>query len=166
VYITRKSKLKEDFMQRADHKSRRHQPAPRTFGFIRIVLLLIAGLALLLNTGCAISGSSTISVDISDPESVLEAYFKAWEQEAWSFQASLMDKKYSQMVPEPVDFLHILDIQAVPGTSASECTYLVEFEIKVKGEGVSMKSGKYNWTYYLSWDEKRSRWLITNYGAG
>jgi len=132
----------------------------------KIVLLLATGITLLINAGCAKTSQSTISVDTNDPESVLQAYFEAWEQSDWSFQASLMDEKYTQLVPEPVDSLHILEIQAIPGPSSSERTYQVAFEIKVKSEGVSMKSGTYFWTYYLTWDEKRSRWLITNYGAG
>jgi hypothetical protein len=132
----------------------------------KIVLSLAAGITLLLIAGCFKVHQTAISVDINDPESVLRAYFKAWEQGDWSFQTSLMDEKYAQTVPEPVDSIRILEIQAIPGSSSSERTYQVVFEIKVKGKGVSMQSGKYNWTYYLSWDEKRNSWLITNYGAG
>jgi hypothetical protein len=132
----------------------------------KMVLSLAAGITFLLVAGCSKNNQTAISVDHKDPESVLRAYFKAWEQGDWSFQTSLMDEKYAQMVPEPLDSLRILELQPVPGSSSSERTYQVVFEIKVKGKGVSMQSGKYDWTYYLSWIEKRNSWLITNYGAG
>ena len=131
-----------------------------------MVLSLVAGIVLLLITGCSQANQTAISFDSADPESVLRAYFKAWEKSDWTLQTSLMDEKYAQMTPEPVDSIRILEIQAIPSSSSSERTYQVVFEIKVKGKGVSMQSGKYNWTYYLSWDEKRNLWLITNYGAG
>jgi hypothetical protein len=106
------------------------------------------------------------TVDHHDPGSVLRAYFDAWERSDWSVQASLMDKKYAQMVPEPVDSIRILEIQPILSSSLTERTYHVIFEIKVKGQGVSMQSGWYDWSYYLTWDAQRSSWLITNYGAG
>ncbi len=130
-----------------------------------IALLLAVGGALLLNTGCSSTDQAGILVDNNNPESVLRAYFTAWEEGDWSLQASLMDEKYAQMVPEPVDSIRIVEIKAIP-SSASERAYQVVFEIQVKGKGVSMQSGEYHWTYYLSWDEKRNSWLITNYGAG
>ena len=109
---------------------------------------------------------SPVTVDRQDPESVLRAYFDAWQRSDWSAQASLMDEKYAQMAPEPVDLIRILEIQPVLSSSLTERTYRVIFEIQVKGQGVSMQSGQYGWSYYLTWDPKRSSWLITNYGAG
>jgi hypothetical protein len=132
----------------------------------KLFLSLAAGITLLLIAGCSNTNKTAISVDRNDPESVLQAYFKAWEQGDWSLQTSMMDEKYAQMVPEPVDSIRILEIRAIPSSSSSERTYQVVFEIKVKGNGVSMQSGKYSWTYYLSWNEKRNSWLIRNYGAG
>ena len=132
-----------------------------------MVLSLLAGIVLLLLiTGYSQTNQTAISFDSTDPESVLRAYFKAWEKSDWALQTSLMDAKYAQMTPEPVDSIRILEIKAIPSSSSSERTYQVVFEIRVKGKGVSMQTGKYNWTYYLSWDEKRNSWLITNYGAG
>jgi hypothetical protein len=127
---------------------------------------LMVSLILLLSTACARASRAAVTVDRRDPESVLRAYFDAWERSDWSAQASLMDDKYSQMAPEPVDSIRLLDIQSIPDASSTERTYRVIFEIKVKGRGVSMRSGRYDWQYYLSWDAQRDSWLITNYGAG
>jgi hypothetical protein len=33
-------------------------------------------------------------------------------------------------------------------------------------QGSSMDSGRYNWTYTLTWDGSRDSWFISNYGAG
>ena len=110
--------------------------------------------------------SVPVAVDHHNPESVLHAYFDAWERSDWSAQASLMDKKYAQMVPEPVDSISILEIQPISSSSLTEQIYHVIFEIKVKGQGISMHTGRYEWSYYLTWDAKRGSWLITNYGAG
>jgi hypothetical protein len=132
----------------------------------RIAYLLLAGTALSLLGACSRGARTALTVDHNDPESVLRAYFQAWEQGDWSLQASLMDGKYTRMVPEPLDSLSVLEIQALPDPSASEKVYVVDFEIRVKGNGVSMHSGEYRWTYYLSWDDRRGSWLITNYGAG
>ena len=77
-----------------------------------------------------------------------------------------MDHKYAGMDPEPVDSIRLLEIRLISSPSSDERTYRVVFEIKVKGQGVSMQSGRYDWTYYLTWDSTRNSWLITNYGAG
>jgi hypothetical protein len=107
-----------------------------------------------------------VTVDRRNPESVLRAYFDAWERSDWSGQLSMMDANYAQMAPEPVDSISILEIQPIPSSSLTERTYHVIFEIKVKGQGISMHNGRYEWGYYLTWDAKRGSWLITNYGAG
>ena len=131
-----------------------------------ILLSSLVGIALLLITGCSQSNQSALSFDSTDPESVLRAYFRAWEKGDWALQTSLMDEKYAHMTPEPANSIHILEIKAIPSSSSSERAYQVVFDIQVKGEGVSMQTGQYDWTYYLSWDKKRNSWLITNYGAG
>jgi hypothetical protein len=129
---------------------------------------LVVSLAFLLSAGCTNSTNTSKTADTIDrhnPESVLRAYFDAWQRSDWSVQASLMDEKYAQMAPEPVDLIRILEIQPVLSSLLTERTYRVIFEIQVKGQGVSMQSGQYGWSYYLTWDAKRSSWLITNYGA-
>jgi hypothetical protein len=97
---------------------------------------------------------------------VLRAYFYAWNLNDWSLQASMMDDRYARMLPEPVESIRILELKLIPDSTSPDRTYQVSFEIKVKGRGVSMGSGQYDWTYTLSWNAKHGSWLITNYGAG
>ena len=108
-----------------------------------------------------------VTVDRRNPESVLRAYFDAWQRSDWSVQSSMMAANYAQMAPEPVDSISILELQPIPTSLLTErTTYHVIFEIKVKGQGISMHNGRYDWSYYLTWDAQRGSWLITNYGAG
>ena len=126
---------------------------------------LLVSLELLFTTGCTNTSKAGATVDRHNPESVLRAYFEAWELGDTPVQLSFMDPKYAQMAPEPVDSLRILDLQFT-SSSPTERTYRVKFEIIVKGKGVSMQSGRYNWSYTLTWEPKRDSWIITNYGAG
>jgi len=114
---------------------------------------------------CA-SCAKTIPVDRRDPQAVLQAYFAAWARSDWSGEASFMDAKYAGMTPEPLDSLRILQVRPGPVESPTGRTYQVIFEIKVKGQGISMQSGQYNWSYTLTWEAQRGSWLISNYGAG
>jgi hypothetical protein len=107
-----------------------------------------------------------VMVDRRNPESVLRAYFDAWEQSDWPVQLSMMAANYANMAPEPVDSISILEIQPLSNSSLTERTYHVVFEIKVKGQGISMHTGRYEWSFYLTWDARRDSWLITNYGGG
>ncbi len=115
-------------------------------------------------SSCTFRGTTAIAVDRHDPESVLRAYFEAWGRGDWSAEASFMTEKYAGMAPEPVNSIRILEINAL-NASPTERGYQVLFEIRVKGEGVSMHSGQYNWNYSLSWDAQRGSWLISNYGC-
>ncbi len=127
-------------------------------------IIVVAGV--LLVCGCASGGASNpADVDVSDPESVLAAYFEAWEQGDWVRQSSFMDGMYAGMVSEPLDSLEVLEIREASRT-ASRATYEVSFEVKVTRSGVSMDSGRYDWTYELSWDAERESWIIVNYGWG
>jgi hypothetical protein len=130
----------------------------RKYSLLAVIVFLLAG--------CTNSATDAVKVDRHNPESVLRAYFDAWQRSDWSTQASLMDKKYAQMAPEPLDSIRILEIQPLSVSSSTERTYHVLFEIKVKGQGVSMQSGRCDWSYTLTWDPRRASWLITNYGAG
>lgn len=131
------------------------------------LLALLSTLVFLFSAGCtSMSKSAPVSVDRRNPESVIRAYFDAWEHGDWSGQAAFMDKKYERMVPEPVESVRLLEVRPLGGSSATLRVYSVVFEIKVKGEGVSMESGRYDWTYKLTWDAQRGSWLISNYGAG
>jgi hypothetical protein len=77
-----------------------------------------------------------------------------------------MDKKFERMVPEPVESIKLLEVSPLKGSSATHTVYRVVFEIKVKEEGISMESGRYDWTYELTWDPQRASWLISDYGSG
>ncbi len=105
------------------------------------------------------------AINRHDPNAVLQAYFDAWEHNDWTTQASLLDKKYSHMVPEPVKSLTLLETQII-SNQLLEKVYVVTFEIQVKGQGVVLHSGQYKWTFYISWDVSRDEWVITNYGEG
>lgn len=129
-----------------------------------LLFLLVVILASLLLVGCSNAGKA--AVNRHNPESVLRAYFDAWERGDWSVQTSLMDEKYAQMEPEPVDSIRILNIRPISSSSTTERIYQVIFDIKVKGPGVSMPSGRNDWKYVLTWNEQRGSWLITDYGAG
>ncbi len=126
--------------------------------------LLILAVALTI-ASCSPRGLPT-GVDRSDPEAVLQAYFSAWARGDLTAQVSFMGPNYAGLDAEPVDSLQLVTVQLLSAPSASERTYRVVFDIKVKGAGLSMRSGRYDWTYYLTWDAARGSWLMTNYGAG
>jgi hypothetical protein len=105
------------------------------------------------------------SVDRHDPESVLRAYFSAWQNADWEGEASFMAEMFAHMVPEPAKSLRIVDLRRVEG-SASRCLYAVAFDFAPQGDVISMEAGRYDWTYDLNWDQGRQSWVITNYGEG
>jgi hypothetical protein len=109
--------------------------------------------------------SSASATDRHDPESVLRAYFAAWERGDWAGQKSFMDAQYANLVPEPVQSISIVSLQLAE-KSSSHCLYRVSFDIAVEGNGVSMMNGRYDWSYDLNWDAQRQSWIITNYGEG
>lgn len=109
--------------------------------------------------------STSLSLDLQDPESVLRAYFAAWQRGDWDLQASFMDAEYADMQPEPVESLRIASLHKLQ-QSASRCLFEVTFDIIVKGQGVSMSNGRYRWSYELTRSVGEESWLITNYGAG
>ena len=59
-----------------------------------------------------------------------------------------------------------MQIEQLQDPLPGERTYRVVFEIIVKGQGVGMQNGNYDWKYYLTWDAPSHSWLITNYGSG
>ena len=87
------------------------------------------------------------------------------EGSVWTY-LTLKNVRAASTGTSPVDSIRIIAIQPLADPSSTERTYRVIFEIKVKGQGVSMQSGRCDWNYYLTWDAKRGSWLITNYGAG
>ncbi len=138
------------------------------FSFLAVIVALTA----ITLAGCGDTPSSasatptaSASVDRSDPEAVLRAYFAAWESGDWASQASFMDKKYADLVPEPLESLRIVSLE-MRTKSSKLCIFDVVFEIAVEGDGVSMQDGSYQWSYELTWNAAQKSWLITNYGAG
>ncbi len=126
-----------------------------------LVLPIIA-----LALGLASCSAARPPVDRHDPEAMLRLYFAAWQRGDWPAQASFMGDNYAGMNPEPLQSLRVLEIVPLADASSGERLYRVVFDIEVKGQGVSMRSGRYAWSYYLTWDAGRDSWLITNYGAG
>src|SRR5262245_20644701 len=98
-------------------------------------------------------------VDLHDPEAVLRAYFEAWDRQDWDAMAYLERDR----APEPVEFVRILELKKI-SSSPTKYVYEVRFEIQVKGQGVSMHTGQYLWTYFLTWVPNRDMWYISNYG--
>lgn len=105
----------------------------------------------------------SVPFDRHDPESVIRAFFDAWERKDANALASILMYKRGDTVFEPTDSIKIQEIKLV-SSSPTERVYKVIFEVKIKGEGITMHSGKYGWKYYLTWDANRDSWLITNYG--
>src|SRR5512138_1773416 len=130
------------------------------------VLLIVAVLSLIvLFFVIKIKTDRIHAINRHDPAAILQAYFDTWEHNDWNTQASLLDKKYSNMVPEPVESLTLLETRII-SSQPLEKAYVVTFEIQVKGQGVVLHSGQYEWTFYISWDASRDEWVITNYGEG
>jgi hypothetical protein len=132
----------------------------------KVIELTIIGLIFSLIIVSCISNKETIEVNRSDPENVLRAYFDAWEKGEWEVQLSMMDEKYKGMTPEPVNKLNIISIKPITSITKEDNNYRVIFDIEVVGGGVSMNTGRYDWNYYLRWNEIRKSWLIINYGVG
>lgn len=141
-----------------------HTAANKQKAYLSLLIMLIIGLVFLLSA-VKIKADRAHAVNRRDPAAVLQAYFDAWERNDWATQASLLDQKYPNIVPEPVKSLNVIEIQTL-SSQPTEKVYAVTFEIEVKGEGVSMHSGQYGWTFYISHDPKRDEWVITNYGEG
>lgn len=119
--------------------------------------------ALLLSAGCA---ARVPDVDRGDAESVLRAYFDAWQRGDWSSQESFMDAKYAGAVPEPARSIRLLRVERLSESTSRTAVFGVEFQFDPWGQPVSMDAGHYEWTYKLQWNPARKSWLIVNFGAG
>ena len=104
-----------------------------------------------------------VSLDRHDPEAVLRAYFDAWTRNDWVIKNALT---FGQAItPEPVDSLEILEFKSI-SSSPTEYVYSVWFEIQVKGQGISLHSGKYFRKYHLIWVPDHDSWYVTGYTQG
>jgi hypothetical protein len=78
-----------------------------------------------------------------------------------------MTANYARLAREPVESLRVLSVTANDGATSTQRVYAVSFDVTFKrGRSLSMESGRYKWTYTLTWDAARDSWLISNYGAG
>ena len=59
---------------------------------------------------------------------------------------------------EPLESLRIVSLELRDQT-ATRCTFDVVFDVKVKGDGLSMTDGSYPWSYELTWNADQSSWL-------
>jgi len=130
--------------------------------------LLVGSAALvmvLLFSGCG-AAATRPPVDRTNPESVLRAYFKAWQTGDWEGERSFMTSDYATLAPEPATSLEIVSLRLVSSTPTHR-TYAVVFNIQMGDGGTgSISSGRYGWTYELTLCRGSSSWLIDNYGSG
>lgn len=110
-------------------------------------------------------GGNRNSVDPNNPEAIVNAYFEDWRRGDWSEQKSLMDQKYKTMSPEPMESITVDSLKLI-SSSDTKRIYAVSFDVQTNGQGASMSTGHYDWTYELTWNTQEKRWVITNYGAG
>jgi hypothetical protein len=116
------------------------------------------------------------TIDRSDPDATLRAYFAAWNRNDTTAQKSFMVAQYADLgwYPEPVESVTVISAQLLDeksallwSTGAADTTrvYRVVFDYNPRGGGFSMEHGRYTWTYVLTRDAKRGSWLISNYGG-
>ena len=140
-----------------------------------LTLVFVACVA--LSTGACFPKNGTATTDRQNPDAVLRAYFKAWNRNDVASQKSFMVAKYADAdwYPEPIESVTLVSARPLDpkdarlwSTGASEATrtYVVIFDYNPRGQGFSMKRGRYTWTYTMTWDAQRASWLISNYGAG
>ena len=100
---------------------------------------------------------STIPFDRHDPESVVRAYFDAWNRNDWATRDALARQK---MTYGTVEYVHILEIKNV-SPSPTEPIYTVVLEIKPEGYEVTTIRQR----FHLSWDAQGDTWYISNFGT-
>lgn len=136
----------------------------RLAAVIALITLLCIGYSV-RNEFKAGRSNPEFKVDRSNPESVLRAYFDAWERGDWSTKKSLMHPHYRETMNEPVKSIRLIEVHEEKRLSKTRVIYHVIFDIKVVGRGLSMQNGRYDWTYYLAWDDRSNSWIITDYGS-
>jgi len=106
----------------------------------------------------------TFPVDRHDPESVIRAYFDAWERSDSLALASVLSSKYGRsFMFEPMDSLEILEIKLLSDLSSTERIYSVLYDVQWTNREDTNPT---RWSFHLTWDATRDSWIITNYGAG
>ena len=106
----------------------------------------------------------TFPVDRHDPESVLRAYFDAWERSDSLAMASVLSSRYGRsFMFEPMESMQILEIELISDASPTEQIYSVLYDVQWKAREDTNPT---LWSFHLTWDANRDSWIITNYGAG
>jgi hypothetical protein len=132
----------------------------------RISLFAFCLLVIVAATFACTKVKRSPAVDRHNPEAVLRSYFAAWNRNDYPCQKTLMTANYTEVATEPIKSVELISITPLDNASGTKREYAVSFDIKFDGKGYSMQSGRYQWTYTLSWDATRDSWLISNYGAG
>ena len=113
--------------------------------------------------------TSSFSFDRHDPESVILAFFDAWERRDGNTMASLQGQSYLQYAfSEPLDSIRVLEIKLISSPSQIERVYSATFDIQMKKgqDGLNLHNGQMQWTFTLEWNSSRDSWFITNHGIG
>ena len=106
----------------------------------------------------------TFPVDRHDPESVIRAYFDAWERSDSSAMASVLSSKFGQnFMFEPLESMELLEIELISDPSPTEQVFSVLYDAQWKDQP---DNNPIRWSFHLMWDANRDSWIITNYGAG
>jgi hypothetical protein len=106
----------------------------------------------------------TFPVDRHDPESVIRAYFDAWERSDSLAMASVLSSKFGQnFIFEPLDSMEVLNIELISDPSATERIYSVLYDAQWKDQP---ETNPTRWRFRLNWDPKRESWIIIGYGSG
>lgn len=161
----------------SSHRRTNRWTAPKIY-FVSITGLtyLLIAIVLLMPASCRSTGDGA-TIDRHNPEAVVRAYFAAWNRNDISAQKSFMVSSYANAnwYMEPVDTVTVVSVQLLDekiarlwseGDAKTTRVYLIVFDYKPRGRGLSMERGRYTWTYVLTWDAGRDSWLVSNYGAG
>jgi len=106
----------------------------------------------------------TFPVDRHDPESVIRAYFDAWERSDSLALAAVLSNKYGRsFMFEPMYSLEILEIKLLSDLSSTERIYSILYDVQWTNREDTNPT---RWSFHLTWDAVRDSWIITNYGAG
>jgi hypothetical protein len=148
-----------------------HKPHTGNKKFQALLIVMMLSLILVLfGIKIKTDQANTIkrqAINRHDPAAVLQAYFDAWERNDWITEESLMATKYQGLdtVYTPVKSLKVIEIQNTYSEPNLK-VYSVTYEIQIKGELVSITSGRQWMTVEISWDASRDEWVISNYGHG
>ena len=103
-------------------------------------------------------------VDRHDPESIIRAFFDAWERNDGTTMSALERSNIQYAFHDQVDSIRILDIKLISSPSPTERVYSVTFDIHQ--ERANSLNGQVEWTFTMMWDSALDSWFIANHGVG